>query len=224
MSARSCPHCGAARTDRPACPVCDLPYERESEPASPTREPVRASTSEPEPASPTFWGGLWDSGRLALVLAALALGAGSALPLAWLTRRLVPGATATPITLAEMGLQLGPLAREVRALTALAAPFSAVVMVQFLFSRTTGRAMRASRPMLYALSLLPVVSLGTAWLRLRRGDRFSLTPGPAAALVLLGALLGVFAGTRFGRGVPETRERSRRRDEDEDDEDHEDRR
>jgi hypothetical protein len=224
MSARTCPHCGATRGEGPTCSVCELPYEAQSTPPSRTEEgrasqtdDARTSPVDRIPTAPTFVGALWQSGRLAMIVAAVAFGVGAMVPFAYLTSQLIPGSPAIPVTLAEMGLQLGPLAREVRAPTALAVLFSSVVLLQFLFSRTSGRAMRASRPMLYVLSLLPLVSLGTAWMRLRRAARFEVAPGPAAVLVLLGAGLGLVAALRFGTGVPDKPPRSARTDDDEDD-------
>jgi hypothetical protein len=190
MSDAHCPHCGADRTDALACPVCELRYD-----------------VHVDPPAPTALGRLWQSGRLALGLAGASLLVATATPFAYLKSRLIPNAPEIPVSVAEMAMQSGPLARDVRSFTVLAIPFAAAAMVQFLFSRTTGRAMRASRPVIFVLAVLPLVSVFTGFKRLQRGGRFDVSPGVAGALVLVSAVLAVIAGTRFGRGVAEARPR-----------------
>jgi hypothetical protein len=204
MTEAHCPHCGADRTGGLTCPVCELKYEAHTEP----------------PAA-TPMGRLWQSGRLALGLAAASLAVAMAVPFAMLRSKLIPNAPAVPVTLADMVLQTGPFPREVKSFTVLAVPFAAAVMVQFLFSRTTGRSMRASRPVLFVLALLPAASMVTGFLRLTRGARFEVSLGPAAAIVGLATVLTYVGALRFGRGVPEVKARRRDHDDEhEDDEDH----
>lgn len=190
MSDAHCPHCGADRTHGLSCPVCELRYDAHA-----------------EAPAPTALGRLWQSGRLPLGLAGLSLLAATAAPFAHLRSRLIPNAPDIPVSVAEMAMQTGPLAREVRSFTVLAIPFAAAAMMQFLFSRTTGRAMRATRPVIFVLAALPLVSVFTGFKRLQRSGRFDVSPGFAGALVAVAAVCAVIAGLRFGRGVPEARPR-----------------
>lgn len=188
MSDAHCPHCGAERTNGLTCPVCELKYDAHA-----------------ETPAPTAMGRAWQSGRLALGVSVAFLTAALVVPFATMTSPLIANSPTIPVTLLDMGLQSGPLAREIKSFTVLAVPFSAALMAQFLFTRTTGRAMRATRPAIFMLALLPLFSMVTGFLRLKRGGRWEVHIGIAPALVAAATVLGLLAALRFGNGVPEAR-------------------
>jgi hypothetical protein len=186
MSDAHCPHCGAERTNALTCPVCELKYDEHA-----------------EPPAPTPMGRAWQSGRLALGASVALMAAALVVPFATMSSSLIANSPSIPVTLLDMGLQSGPLAREIKSFTVLAVPFSAALMAQFLFTRTTGRAMRASRPAIFMLALLPLFSMVTGFLRLKRGGRWEVHMSVAPALVAFAFAFGMLAALRFGNGVPE---------------------
>lgn len=190
-----CPHCGADRESARVCPVCELPYD----------------AHEIEPAA-TPLGRAWQSGRLPLGVASALLMAAVVVPFATMTSTIAPQPIAIPVTLADMLLQSGPLAREAKSFTVVAVPIAAALMGQFLFSRTTGRAMRASRPLLFMMSVLPLFAMGTGYLRLARAQRYVVALSVAPWLVAVASVLGVIAAVKFGTGVPEKKRRQRAAD------------
>lgn len=205
MSDAHCPHCGAERTNALTCPVCELKYDEHAEAPAPT------------PA-----GRAWQSGRLALGGAVALLAVALMVPFATMTSPLIANSPSIPVTLLDMGLQSGPLAREIKSFTVLAVPFSAALMAQFLFTRTTGRAMRATRPAILMLALLPLFSMVTGFLRLNRGGRWQVHMSVAPAFVAAACVLGLLAATRFGNGVPEKKPKRLSRVNDPHSDEHED--
>lgn len=187
MSDTHCPHCGAERTDTLTCPVCEYKYDEHAEAPAPT------------PA-----GRAWQSGRLALGGSVALLAVAMVVPFATLRSPWIAEAPSIPVTLLDMGLQAGPLAREIKSYTVLAVPVSAALMTQFLFTRRTGRVMRASRPAIFMLALLPLLSMVTGYVRLRKGERWQVRLSVAPALVAAASVLGLIAAFRFGNGVAET--------------------
>lgn len=202
MSDAQCPHCGAERTPALTCPVCELRYDAHSI----------------EPAA-TPLGRAWQSGRLPLGLSCALLAIALFVPFATMRLLSIADSPPQPVTLLDMALQSGPLGREIKSLTVLAVPFAAALMAQFLFTRTTGSAMRATRPLLFMLSALPLVSMLTGFLRLKKSVRHEVALSVAPALVALAAIAGVIAAVRFGTAVPERKpKRAASGPQDEDDE------
>ncbi|MDP3275125.1 MAG: hypothetical protein Q8Q09_08025 [Deltaproteobacteria bacterium] len=199
MSHESCPHCGAAREQALHCSVCELAYER---------------TAVPTAASPL--GRAVQSGRAQIALAATCFAVSMLLPFATVTR--LAGGASVSVSPVDMLLELGPFGHDLKSMTMMAIPIAAAAMAQFLFSRTHGRAMLVTRPVLFVLSVLPTLSLMMGHLRLQRGARFVFTLGPASWVVLSGAILGVAGAVVFGRGVPEKRGTTRQNHHDEDEE------
>lgn len=201
--AHHCPHCGAERTVALTCPVCELKYDAHA-----------------EAAAPTALGRAWQSGRLALGLAAGLLAVALFVPFATMKLLSIADSPAQPVTLLDMALQSGPLGREIKSVTVLAVPFAAALMAQFLFTRTTGSAMRASRPLLFMVSVLPLVSMFTGFLRLKKSIRHEVALSFAPAFVAAATVLGIFAAIKFGTGVAEAKPKrsSRAAQHDEDDE------
>ncbi len=186
-----CPHCGADRDAGRTCPVCELAYD-----------------AHEIKTAPTLIGALWQSGRLAVGLAAALLLLSMLVPFATMTSTIAPRPIAIPVTLVDMMLQSGPLAREVKSFTVVAVPLAAALMAQFLFSRKTAGAMRATRPLLFVLSALPLFAMVTGYLRLSRAHRYVVALGVAPWLVAVAAVFGVIGAVQFGTGVPEKRRRA----------------
>lgn len=192
-----CPHCGAKRSDKLQCSVCELPYEKHAQ----------------APAA-TAMGRLWQSGRLAALLAALCFLAAFLLPIASVRR--IPDGPQVAVSPMHMALQWGPYAREIKAMTMLALPLAMAGLIQFLLTRTTGRAMRASKPLLAMVSVLPLLATGLGIARFERGDRFMYSLGISPWITVAGVVFGLIATVRFGTGVPEAKSKRAAHDEDDD--------
>jgi hypothetical protein len=188
MTDAHCPHCGAERSHALTCPVCELKYDAHAE------EPARTATAR-----------AWQSGRLAIGLSTALMALALFVPFATMTLKAIAGSPPVPVTLLDMGLQSGPLAREIKSFTVLAVPFSAALLAQFLFTRTTGRAMRASRPAIFMLSLLPLFAMVTGFLRLKKSFRYEAALSVAPALVAIATICGLIGALKFGTGVAEAR-------------------
>jgi hypothetical protein len=188
MTETHCPHCGAKRSDQLSCSVCELPYDKHTQ----------------APAA-SFVGRLWQSGRLAALLAAALFLLAFLLPIA--TIRRLPDGPLVSVSPMHMALQSGPYAREIKAMTMLALPLSIAALVQFLLTRTTGRAMRATRPLLLMVSLLPLLAMGLGVARFERGGRFLYSLGPALWVTIVAVVFGLIAMVRFGTGVAEAKPR-----------------
>ncbi len=150
------------------------------------------------------------------MLAVVCFVAAFLLPIA--TVRKIPDGPLAAVSPMHMALEWGPYARETKALTMLALPLASAALVQFLLTRTTGRAMRASKPLLMMMSVLPLMAIGLGILRLERGARFLYSLGPSLWFVLGGSVLGLVSTLRFGRGVPELKAAKSAVEEDSDDE------
>lgn len=192
-----CARCGAAAdAAEGTCPVCELPLE----PAGPSHVGDSSSASV-QPAA-TLVGRLWQSGRLAVLVAAALFLVATFVPLVHVQRshEVGPRVSASAYLLA-MGE--GVYGRELKSSVVLAIPAAALGLVSFVYSRRAGSHMRASRPLVLVVSLLPLAAAVLPLLRLARIDRFKYDPGPALVLVALGAVSGLLGGLRFGTGVAE---------------------
>jgi hypothetical protein len=177
------------------CPVCEIPYHAND---------GRSPTPPVERPAPTFVGRLWQSGRLALSICVALLALGTFVPILNLQRanHLGPRVSKTPF---ELITAEGTYGTELKSTTLIAVPGAAFFLLTFLWSRQTRSAALASRPLVLAISLLPLLGAVMPVLKLGKHDRYDYHFGPAYVLILLATVFGVIAALRFGNGLPEPR-------------------
>ena len=142
------------------------------------------------------------SGRLSVVLAAACFAAALALPLLGGLSIRSGGEFQTDVTVRPWDLAMGTYPALRGRLSAWLLPGAALFLASLLRSRRTAPMMVATRPLLGAMSLAPVVSLVLPIVRLRdRGGHPEV--GPALAVGALGVLLCWHAAAVFGNGMPE---------------------
>lgn len=154
----------------------------------------------------------WRSGQLAAVGASAAYLSAMMLPLMSNVPLRDGARVRLDVAVRPLDLALGTYPAMRGQMTAWLVPGAALFLLQILRTRRTGSAMAASRPLLGVLAVGPLVSVAMPFLRLRKLD-VSPTPGPALALIAVGAVLAVIAALRFGDGVAEAAPRRRLRDE-----------
>lgn len=192
-----CAQCGAA-ADAAAvtCPVCELPLDGSA------RANTSLQTTEPEAS--TFAARAWQSGRGAVIAAAAFFVAATFAPLVTVQRAHEVGprvrAAAWQLALGE-----GMYGAELKSAVVLAIPAAALGLLSFVWSRRSGPIMRASRPLVLVVSIIPLAAAVLPLMRMNRLERFKYEPGVAIGLVVLGTVLGVIGSMRFGTGVPELR-------------------
>lgn len=189
------------------CPVCEIPFHAED-----GRAP-----EAPEKPVDSLLGRLWQSGRMALLCAVALLTLATVVPLLTVQRAHHIGSTVSKSPLALITAD-GEYGRELKSTTLIAVPGAAFFLLTFLWSRRTRPSAVAARPLVLAISLLPLMGAVMPVLKLGKHNRFEYSLGPAFALIALGTLMGILAATRFGRGLPEPR-RSLHRDDNDDDTD-----
>jgi len=206
MSDVECPRCGAAMKRDDVCPVCETPWSVSS---------ARAQASvRPENASRTArW---WTSGQLAVAVAAGCFLAALFLPLMSGIHLLDAGALHRDVSVRPLDLVLGSVPALRGQLSSWLLPGAAAFLLSLLQTRRTGAAMTASRMLVVVVSLAPVVSVAMPFLRMKKSG-VTPTPGAALGLVIVGVVMGIVGGLRFGQGVPEASVK-RRDPDDEDDE------
>jgi hypothetical protein len=195
-----CPRCGARMAHGGVCPVCEIAHHAPDRP-------------EAEPAAATLMGRLWQSGRLATVVAALCFAVGTLVPLVHVQRVHGVGARVAVSPLQMIAAE-GPYGRELKSAVLLALPGAAFGLLSFLGSRRTRSVMVASRPLLLVVALIAAGAAALPVLKLHKHHRFDVAPGLGMAFVALGVVAGIVAALQFGRGVPEAPRRTRELDED----------
>jgi hypothetical protein len=206
MTNTDCPRCGSPMVAGGVCPVCEIPHH-----ADDGRAPAAL-----EPAAPTALGRFFQSGRLAVLVAAAGFLGATVAPLVSVKHTGEPGARAW-LTPAAMILSEGRYGRELRGATLIVLPGAALGLLSFLLSRRTRSAMLATRPLLLVVSALPLMAAVLAALRLGKHDRYDWAFGPGMALVALGACAGLLGALQFGRGTRDPAPRRARDDEDDGD-------
>lgn len=174
------------------CPVCEIPHRPDDERA--------AVHTVIEPAAPTVLGRLWQSGRLAVAIAAACFALATFVPL--VSVRQVHGATARmALTPLQMITAEGSYGKELKSVVLFALPGASLGLLQFLYSRRTRSVMLASRPLVLVVSVLPLVAAVLPVLKILKYQRFDYGLGPAMVLVGIGTVAGVVGAVQFGRGV-----------------------
>lgn len=216
------------------CPVCEMPDEPEPVAPAPelaarnARAGAAAARGTVEPAAATPLGRLWQSGRLAVGVAAACFVLATVIPLVTVQRVGLGVPTAASPRVGKSPIAMitgeGPYGREMRSSAMLALPAAAIGLVSFLITRRTRAVMVASRPLVLAVAVIPLLAAGLPVLKLGKRHRFDYSMAPGMAVIALGALAGVVGAVQFGRGTTDPPPRRRvgggeRRGEDDDDED-----
>ncbi len=189
MSATTCERCGAPKAADAPCAACAF-------------EAGGTGVAAPSLDAPSPLAQWWRSGRLSVVLAAACFAAALALPLLGGLSIRSGGEFQTDVTVRPWDLAMGTYPALRGRLSAWLLPGAALFLASLLRSRRTAPMMVATRPLLGAMSLAPVVSLVLPIVRLRdRGGHPEV--GPALAVGALGVLLCWHAAAVFGNGMPE---------------------
>ena len=155
----------------------------------------------------------WRSGRLSVLVAASCFLGALALPLLGGLSLRIGGEFHPDVVVRPWDLVVGAYPALRGRLSAWLLPGAGLFLLSLLRSRRTGSMMMASRPLIIATSLAPLVSLVLPIVRLRdRGGHPDV--GPALALGALGVLFCWHAAAVFGNGVPERSVTSRATDDD----------
>lgn len=192
MADVECPRCGAMMPTGGVCPLCETPYA--------VSMASRAAVDDAAQESPLARA--WRSGQLALGLAAACQLAAMWLPVMSGVALRQGSEVRLDVSVRPVDLLLGTYPALRGQTTAWLLPGTALFLAQILWSRRTGSAMAASRPLLGPLALAPLVTVVMPLLKLRQ-HHLNPTPGAAIALVGLASLLCAIAAFRFGDGVPE---------------------
>jgi len=191
MTDTACPRCGFPEPQTEVCPICDQPVE------------VRAERPAGTLASRAL-----QNGSAGLLGAVAVLVAALAVPLLTLEQRGVAGSRAR-VSIWSMINAEGRYGAETKSMVLLAVPGAAFFLLSFVLSRRTRRAAASSRPLVFVVSILPVMAVALPPLRLQRHESLVWSFGPAYALVMVAAALGVSSALHFGTGMPEPRPRAR---------------
>ncbi|MBL8603230.1 MAG: hypothetical protein JNK72_15000 [Myxococcales bacterium] len=197
MRAGNCEQCGAEAPLATPCPVCDHLV------GDPVTSALRehGETEGALPRAPLArW---WHTGQLGVFLAAALSTVGLFLPLAGGLRLQRQGQDdAGEVWVSLFDYVTGRYPSLHGQMTAFLLPGAVLFLAQLLRSRRTGGAMLAARPLVTVVALAPLVSVVMPLLRLRRLG-VDVRVGPAPLVVLAAVTVGVMAGLRFGRDVPE---------------------
>lgn len=190
MTERECPHCGAMMNPAAPCPVCELSVGAVAAPRA---------TVDGDHDGLTGLARWWHNGRLAVAISALCFAVSTFVPLVTGVTLLSQGERMTvSVSLWQLASGVYPVLKG-RA-SAWFVPAVAMFLLSLLRSRRTGPSMRATRPLLFSLSLAPLVG---AVLPLARLHRQSVSPGAGVGLVFIGVAFCVVAAFRFGRDEPD---------------------
>ena len=204
MSDTVCARCGAQKPEDGPCAACAF------EAGDATTVTSAAAVPDAPVSGLARW---WESGRLSALLAGLCFLGALWLPLVGGLTMRVGDAVLTEVTVRPWDLVVGAYPAMRGRLSAWLLPGAGIFLLSLLRSRRTALSMMATRPLIFAVSLGPVVSLALPLVRLHsRGG----TPAVGAALALgaLGVVLCWHAGAVFGRGMPERVAKVAARDDD----------
>lgn len=191
MSETVCSRCGAEKPKDGPCAACAFDAGEASA--------VAHARGDASPSALAAW---WESGRLSVLLAGLCFLGAMGLPLLGGLSMRVDGEVLTGVTVRPLDLVMGTYPALRGRLSAWLLPGAGVFLLSLLRSRRTAPTMTATRPLIAAMSLAPIVALTLPIVRLRdRGG--APVVGAALALGALGVVLCWHAAAVFGRGMPE---------------------
>jgi len=191
MSDTVCTRCGSAKPADGPCAACAFEAGELASVVLPHADGSASPLAQ--------W---WQSGRLSVLLAGMCLLSALFLPLlSGLTIR-IGGELHTSVAVRPWDLVVGTYPALRGRLSAWLLPGAGLFLLSLLRSRRTAPTMMATRPLIAAMSLAPVVALAMPIVRLRSHGG-TPTVGAALALGALGVVLCWHGAAVFGRGMPE---------------------